>query len=31
MFRYRDPEIVEKELYALSFLSMALVYILYLL
>jgi hypothetical protein len=29
MFKYRDPEVVEKELYVLSFLSVALV-ILYL-
>ena len=30
MFKYRDPEVVEKELYVLSFLSVALVYVLYL-
>jgi len=30
MFKYRDPEVVEKELYVLSFLSVALVWILYL-
>ena len=30
MFKYRDPEVVEKELYVLSFLSVAMVYVLYL-
>lgn len=31
MFKYRDPEVMEKELYVLSLLSVVLVYILYLL